>query len=345
MRWERILNPGVKRGLWTKEEDQKLKEVAAAMEYKWSHVAKLMGGRTYKQCRERYTNYLKEGLNVGPWTKEEDQLLLSMHAKVGNKWAEIARYLKDRSENMIKNEYMKLSRDANASQRRRQAHQDNTSSHNQKNLDSDTNPNGHDIVVSGNPTAGVGGDGEAVKSKKRRGKQPSKGTGGPASSSTTNTPVPGGEAEARHSVGGLWGVTPAPIGTVGTSFAAAARSSESSSFLGEPPAVKLEQQYQRQQQQWQQQQQQQQQLHGPADFLVPSSAAGGGLFPTTTAASMAITNPAGGTLGVGNVGFPPHGTAAAASGDGSGDGSGADGSSGPPLGGAASGSDIPSFMM
>lgn len=39
MRWERILNPGVKRGLWTKQEDEKLKEVAAAMEYKWSHVS------------------------------------------------------------------------------------------------------------------------------------------------------------------------------------------------------------------------------------------------------------------------------------------------------------------
>lgn len=38
MRWERILNPGVKKGLWTKEEDQKLKEVAAAMDYKWSTV-------------------------------------------------------------------------------------------------------------------------------------------------------------------------------------------------------------------------------------------------------------------------------------------------------------------
>ncbi|CAN0058866.1 unnamed protein product [Ectocarpus sp. 6 AP-2014] len=353
MRWERILNPGVKRGLWTKEEDQKLKEVAAAMEYKWSHVAKLMGGRTYKQCRERYTNYLKEGLNVGPWTKEEDQLLLSMHAKVGNKWAEIARYLKDRSENMIKNEYMKLSRDANASQRRRQAHIDNHSSHTQNSLDSNTNPNGHEVVVSGSPTAGEGGDGEVAKAKKRKGKQPLKGTGGPASSSTSPTPLPDGEAEARHSVGGLWGVTPAPIGTVRGSFFAAARSAESSSFLGEPPAVKLEQQYQHQQQQWQQQQlaasvprlqqhhQQQQQLRGPAGFLVPSSAAGTGVFPTTTAASMAIANPAGGGLGVGNVGFPPH----VAARGGSGDGSGAVGPAGSPLGGAASGSDIPSFMM
>ena len=39
MRWERIVNPDVKRGLWTKEEDDKLKQVAAAMDHKWSHVS------------------------------------------------------------------------------------------------------------------------------------------------------------------------------------------------------------------------------------------------------------------------------------------------------------------
>lgn len=50
MRWERILNPGVKKGLWTKEEDQKLKEVAAAMEYKWSHVSVQQGGHVFGLC-------------------------------------------------------------------------------------------------------------------------------------------------------------------------------------------------------------------------------------------------------------------------------------------------------
>jgi len=40
-------------------------------------MAKLMGGRTY-------TTYVKEGLNDAPWSKEEDQLLLTMHAEVGN---------------------------------------------------------------------------------------------------------------------------------------------------------------------------------------------------------------------------------------------------------------------
>lgn len=61
----------------------------------------MMGGRTYKQCRERFTNYLREGLNCGPWTKEEDALLLEMHNRIGNKWAEIARHLKGRWSMMV----------------------------------------------------------------------------------------------------------------------------------------------------------------------------------------------------------------------------------------------------
>ena len=53
-----------------------------------------MEGRTYKQCGERYMNYLKDGLKCGPWTPEENCILMEMHGKMGNKWAEIARILK-----------------------------------------------------------------------------------------------------------------------------------------------------------------------------------------------------------------------------------------------------------
>ncbi|CAN0012442.1 unnamed protein product, partial [Choristocarpus tenellus] len=111
MRWERVISPDVKRGPWSEEEDVMLMEALKRMGHqRWNEVAKEMDGRTYKQCRERYMNYLREGLNMGEWEEWENNLLLEKHKAFGNKWATISTFLKGRSENMLKNQFYKLRR-------------------------------------------------------------------------------------------------------------------------------------------------------------------------------------------------------------------------------------------
>ncbi|GMI24652.1 hypothetical protein TeGR_g10600 [Tetraparma gracilis] len=40
-----------------------------------------------------------------PWTPEEEETLMKCHAKFGNKWAEISRFIKGRTDNAIKNHF------------------------------------------------------------------------------------------------------------------------------------------------------------------------------------------------------------------------------------------------
>jgi hypothetical protein len=49
-------------------------------------------GRAGKQCRERWFNHLDPSIRKTPWTEEEDQLILQLHAEKGNRWAEIAKH-------------------------------------------------------------------------------------------------------------------------------------------------------------------------------------------------------------------------------------------------------------
>jgi myb proto-oncogene protein len=59
--------------------------------------------RCSKSCRLRWTNYLRPGIKRGNFTPHEEGMIIHLQALLGNKWASIASYLPQRTDNDIKN--------------------------------------------------------------------------------------------------------------------------------------------------------------------------------------------------------------------------------------------------
>jgi hypothetical protein len=74
----------------------------------WGVVARHMLGRTTRQCRERWSNYLNPELKTTPWTDTEDAQLLARYQEFGTQWQAIAICLPGRSRNDIKNRWFHL---------------------------------------------------------------------------------------------------------------------------------------------------------------------------------------------------------------------------------------------
>ncbi|KAK1432862.1 hypothetical protein QVD17_09764 [Tagetes erecta] len=96
---------GVKKGPWTPEEDIML--VSYVQQHgpgNWRQVPTNTGlRRCSKSCRLRWTNYLRPGIRRGDFTDEEEKMIIQLQALLGNKWAAIASYLPERTDNDIKN--------------------------------------------------------------------------------------------------------------------------------------------------------------------------------------------------------------------------------------------------
>jgi myb proto-oncogene protein len=96
---------GLNKGAWSAEEDSLLgKYIQTHGEGNWRSLPKKAGlRRCGKSCRLRWLNYLRPCIKRGNITADEEELIIRMHALLGNRWSIIAGRVPGRTDNEIKN--------------------------------------------------------------------------------------------------------------------------------------------------------------------------------------------------------------------------------------------------
>ncbi|NXR16538.1 SNPC4 protein, partial [Cinclus mexicanus] len=91
-RWTKSVDPSLKKGAWTPEEDAML--MAAVKKYgekDWYKIRTEVPGRNDAQCRERYFKVLHWNVKKGKWSLEEEEQLIELVGKHGlGHWSKIA---------------------------------------------------------------------------------------------------------------------------------------------------------------------------------------------------------------------------------------------------------------
>lgn len=92
---------------WIDEEDDRLREIVLRNQknnckQNWKDIAEELGGRSAKQCRERWSEYLDPSINLGSFTPSEDELILKEQIRLGNKWRLIANMTQNRTPTAVK---------------------------------------------------------------------------------------------------------------------------------------------------------------------------------------------------------------------------------------------------
>lgn len=109
-RWMTSLDPNLRKGKWTPEEDEKLKQAYEKYGASWQKVASSIKTRTMDQCAKRYTEVLdpKTKDRLIPWSEEEELLLIKQVKIHGTKWRTVASNFKNRPALTCRNRWRKI---------------------------------------------------------------------------------------------------------------------------------------------------------------------------------------------------------------------------------------------
>lgn len=109
-RWFQCLHPNLRRGKWTREEDEKLKDAFRRLGPAWARIAEEVPGRTDDQCSKRFNDVLSPTVQqrLRPWSDSEDKLLLDLFDKYGPKWQQISQAMNARTGLTCRNRWRKL---------------------------------------------------------------------------------------------------------------------------------------------------------------------------------------------------------------------------------------------
>ncbi|KAG1053985.1 hypothetical protein G6F43_003975 [Rhizopus delemar] len=109
-RWFHSLDPSLRKGAWTDEEDQLLREGVSKYPNQWSKIADMLEGRTDDQCAKRWRESLDPSIDRSDWTEEEDKRLMEKYEEYGSQWQRIAYFFEGRPGLHCRNRWRKLQR-------------------------------------------------------------------------------------------------------------------------------------------------------------------------------------------------------------------------------------------
>jgi hypothetical protein len=90
----------------------------------WHRIAQRVPGRSSRQCKERWENYLSPSIGNAPWTPEEEQLLLQKYSEIGPLWKQIASFFTARTHINVKSRWNLIQRRIRRQARKVEAHRD-----------------------------------------------------------------------------------------------------------------------------------------------------------------------------------------------------------------------------